>query len=148
MKLCFDTNVVIDILARSEAYPESYYACDIANVRRFESCISATSVTDVAYVLHRFGHSNAAVKRALKRMFELFDVFDVNESDCRSAVDSSMGDLEDALLSIAAQRNGADMLITRDKKGFKRSTVPFMAPKDFVKQFCPPDYEYDLIELA
>lgn len=148
MKLCFDANVIIDIIARAEAFPESYYACDIANVRRFESCISVSSVTDVAYVLHRFGHSKPAVKRALKGMFELFEVFDVNESDCHSAVDSPMSDLEDALLSTAAQRNGVDLMITRDRKDFNRSPVPAMTPKDFVRQFCPPDYEYDLIELG
>lgn len=147
MKLCFDTNVVIDILARVSDYPDSYYSCDIANIRRFDSYIPASSITDIAYVLHRFGLNRTQIRKNLKSIYELFDIFDVNRSDCRIATDSDMSDFEDAVLAAAAQRNNIDMIITRDISDFKRSPVPVITPRDFVKQFCPPDYEYDVINL-
>lgn len=142
MKLCFDTNIVIDILSRSSKYPESYFACDIANLRRFECFIPASTVTDIAYILHRFGQNSEQVRKGMKAVYELFDIFDVNGSDCHIATDSDMFDLEDAVIAASSRRNGIDMIISRDKTGFKRSPVPVISPEDFVDQFCPPDYEY------
>lgn len=144
MKLCFDANVVIDILARSSKYPESYFACDIANIRRFESFIPASTVTDIAYILHKFGRNSDRINKDLKTIYGLFDIFDVNGSDCHIATDSGMSDLEDAVIAASAQRNGIDLIISRDKTGFKRSPVPVISPADFVRQFCPPDYVYDI----
>lgn len=144
MKICFDTNVVIDILARSSKYPESYFACDIANLRRFESYIPASSVTDIAYVLHRFGHSSEQIRKNLKTVYSLFDIIDVNGTDCHRAADSAMEDIEDAVIAEAALRNGIDIIVTRNGSDFKHSPVPIISPKDFVRQFCPPDYEYDI----
>lgn len=146
MRLCFDTNIVIDILARADAYPSSYFACDIANLRRFESFIPASSVTDIAYVLHRCGQGSLRIRKSLKKVYELFDIFDVNRSDCVIATDSDMPDIEDAIIATAALRNEIDLIISRDETGFTRSFVPVMTPSDFVKQFCPPNYEYDSIE--
>ena len=37
-------------------------------------------------------------------------------------------DFEDCLIALAAERVGADYLITRDAKGFARSTVPAVSP--------------------
>lgn len=147
MRICFDTNVVIDILARSSKYPESFFSCDIANLRRFDTYIPASSVTDIAYLLHRFGQDKSHVRKSLKAVYGLFDVFDVNESDCHRATDSEMEDFEDAVIVAAAQRNGIDMIITRNESDFRHSSVPVISPADFVRQFCPPDYEYDLVDI-
>lgn len=37
-------------------------------------------------------------------------------------------DLEDCLIALAAEKAGADYLITRDAKGFSRSAVPALSP--------------------
>lgn len=147
MRICFDTNVVLDIIARPSKYPESYISCDIANLRRFDTYIPASAITDIAYVLHRFGQSKSQVKDNLKIIYGLFDIFDVNGSDSHRAAESDMEDFEDAVIVAAAQRNGIDMIVTRDGSDFRRSPVPVISPKDFVEQFCPPDYEYDAVEF-
>lgn len=147
MKVCFDINVVIDIIARSSKYPESFFSCDIANLRKFDTCVLASSMTDIAYLLHRFGQSKAQVKNSMKAIFALFDMIDVNGSDCCIAIDSAMEDFEDAVVAASSQRNGVDMMITRNVADFKDSPVPAISPEDFVKQFCPPGYEYDAVDM-
>lgn len=148
MKICFDTNVVIDILARASKYPESSISCDIANLRKFDTYVPSSSVTDIAYVLHRFGQSKTQIKDTLTTVCRLFDIIDVNGSDCHVAAESDMSDFEDAVIVAASQRNGIDMIVTRDESDFEYSSVPTISPKDFVKQFCPPHYEYDTADTS
>lgn len=148
MKVCFDTNVVIDIISRYSKYPESYFSCDIANLRKFDTYVPATSMTDIAYLFHRFGQNKAQVKDSLIAIYGLFDMIDVSGSDCRIAIDSAMEDFEDAVIAASSQRNGIDMIITRNVADFKDSPIPAISPEDFVKQFCPPGYEYDAVDIA
>lgn len=148
MKICFDTNVVIDVIARSSKYPESYFSCDIANLRRFDSYVLASSITDIAYLLHRFGKNKSQVKDSLKTIYGLFDIIDVNGSDCHTATDSEMEDFEDAVVVAASQKNGIDMIVTRNESDFKHSPVPIISPANFVKQFCPPNYEYGTVSIS
>lgn len=145
MKICFDTNIILDIYARAEKFPESYFAYDIASIRHFECFISASAVSDVAYLLHRFGKTKAQTKAAMKTLFEMFSIFDTNENDCHQALNSDISDYEDALLSISAQRHMVDLILTRDKHDFEKSQVPFLDPKDFVIQFKPPNYDYAVL---
>lgn len=43
-----------------------------------------------------------------------------------------IADYEDALQAAAAKACGADWLITRDAKGFAKSTVPAVSPSEFL----------------
>ncbi len=47
-----------------------------------------------------------------------------------------------------AQRIRADYLLTRDKTGFVKSSVPVMAPREFLALLKDKyNYEYDMIDL-
>lgn len=142
MKICFDTNIILDIFARAEQFPESVFAYDIASIRCFECFISASTVSDVAYLLHRLGKTKAQAKKTMKTLFEMFSIFDTNENDCHRALESDISDYEDALLSTSAKRHSIDLIVTRDKRDFKNSEVPTLDPGKFVEQFRPPNYEY------
>lgn len=145
MKICFDTNIILDIFARAEQFPESVFAYDIASIRHFECFISASAVTDVAYLLHRLGNTKPQTKKTMKTLFEMFSIFDTNENDCHHALDSDITDYEDALLSTSAERHLIDLIVTRDKRDFKNSEVPILSPDEFVEQFKPPNYEYAVL---
>ncbi len=145
MKICFDTNIILDIFARAEQFPESVFAYDIASIRHFECFISASAVTDVAYLLHRLGNTKPQTKKTMKTLFEMFSIFDTNENDCHRALESDITDYEDALLSTSAERHLIDLIVTRDKRDFKNSEVPIFSPDEFVEQFRPPNYEYAVL---
>lgn len=147
MKVCFDANVVIDMALKDQWFAESYVAYDVAALRKFDACISASSTADIVYVLHRRGLSRGESMEALPMMFQLFDVFDVTEADCRRAYESSMGDYEDALIAFAAERNGVDAIITRNAKDFARSPVKAMTPRAFVDAFKPEGITYEVTDL-
>ncbi len=147
MRVCFDTNVVIDILGASEWLAGSLAAYDVANMRRFDSFIPASAVTDIAYILHRRGMPQQKVREALPALFEMFDVMDVTGADCRNAAASPMDDFEDAVIAASAERNGIDLIVSRDETGFVGSPVARMAPCDFVRQFKGDDLDYAEVDL-
>lgn len=145
MRVCFDTNIILDIFARADQFPESVFAYDIVSIKRFECFISASTVSDVVYLLHRLGKTKAQTKKTMKMLFEMFSIFDTNENDCYRALESDIPDYEDALLSASAQRHSVDFIVTRDKRDFKNSEVPTLDPSKFVEQFRPPNYKYAVL---
>ena len=76
MKVCFDSNVVIDIAAKSEWFLNSYAAYDVAALRKFDACISASSISDIVYVLHRRGLTNTEAVNTVPLLLKAFDVFE------------------------------------------------------------------------
>lgn len=142
MKVCFDSNAVIDIFVKDQWFFDSFAAYDVAALKRFDACISAASTSDIVYVLHRRGLSRKESLNALPSLLDLFDVFDVTAADCRNAEQSFMTDYEDALLAYAAYRNGVDLIVTRNTRDFKDSPVKAISPKEFVALFKPDNIEY------
>lgn len=147
MKVCFDTNVVLDIFARADAFSDSVIAYDVANLRAFETVMPVSAVTDVAYILRRSGMSNVQVRRTIENLMRLFDLYSVTEADCAGAVKSRVEDFEDALMVASAERCSVDCVVTRNEKDFARSSMLIMSPAEFVKRFCPADYHYDVVDF-
>ncbi|WP_350455354.1 PIN domain-containing protein [Slackia heliotrinireducens] len=142
MKICFDANVVIDLFAQTDNVGGAVFSYDVANARRFDACVSASSLSDIAYVLHRRGLEGAKVNRAIEAMFDLFDVIDINGQDGIRALKSPMKDFEDALIAESCARCGVDCIVTRNTKDFRESPVQAMDPATFVEAFKPQGYHY------
>ena len=147
MKICFDANVVIDIIGRPRSFPYSTFAYDVANVRRFEVVIASSTTPTVDYILSKNGFSGRYPCSPIDAMLELFDVIDVAEVDCRSASNNDMADYEDALIAEAALRNGVELIVTRDNRHFKDAPIKALSPEDFVRIFKPDNYDYEVFDL-
>ena len=148
MKVCFDTNVVIDILGQTDDFLDSYAACDICLIRGFTVLIPITSTTDVCYIMPRRDLASGTEARELLSAFlEIAEVIDARAADVRQALASDMPDHEDALLAYMALRQGVDLIVTRNKQGFVHSPVPVMAPSEFVRAFKQVDVDYTVMTL-
>lgn len=148
MKICFDANVVIDIFLASDDLLHSFAAYDIAALCKHDTYVCASSVPTIAYVLHRRGMTNDRLSSLIPAFFELFSVLDTTESDCKKAASNPMGDYEDAVIAESANRNGIDLILTRNVKDFEESPVPALTPTDFVRIYKPSNYEYDTGALS
>lgn len=133
MKVLLDTCIIIDAL--QSRVPHSEYAqkifLDVAS-EKYTGCISAKSVTDIYYLMHRFFHEDKKTRDVLRKLFFLFNIIDTYGSDCLNAVNSDMSDYEDAVMSETAARNGVDYIVTRNIKDYTKSKVKVLNPKDFL----------------
>lgn len=143
MKVLFDVNVIVDLWERSEDFAPSYQAVDIAFNRKFETCITASMVPSIVYLLSaRKILSKREAHWAFGEIMELFDILDTTAADCRLARERGQGDFEDDLISWSAHRCGVDCIVTRNKRDFENSPVPTLTPQEFVDLYKPANIEY------
>lgn len=136
MMITVDTNVIIDALQKREPWSiEAEKIFLMAADRQADFCITATSVSDIHYLIHHYVHNENEVRMILEKLFSLFSIIPVTKQDCLRALSSKMNDYEDALIDATSLSNGSQLIITRNIKDFKNSVIPAMTPKDFLNKF-------------
>lgn len=148
MKVLFDVNVTIDVWGKTEDFAYSFEAMDVAIVREFELCITASMTPSIVYLLSaRKLMSRKKAHEVFGNLASLVDILDVTESDCLRAHETLQGDYEDDLIACSAKRNDVDVIVTRNKRDFAKSPVPALTPEEFVSAYKPVDMEYELVEF-
>ena len=121
MNLLLDTNVLIDYLGRKEPFFLSAQKVVIAGFfGDARLWVPSQSVVDAFYVLSRYVDS-ARLQAAILKALTVIEPVDLTGASLERAARLGWDDLEDCLIALAAERVGADYLITRDAKGFARS---------------------------
>jgi len=132
LRVLVDTNVVLDVLLGRE--PHVRHAAEVfALVERSEvdASLCATTITTVYYLLRQSLEQDDA-RDALRRLLGLFEIAPVNRSVIEQALHSRIADFEDAVLEQAARLVGAEAIITRNTKDFRKSTVKALDPLAFL----------------
>lgn len=136
MKVLIDTNVIIDAITGRTPYNASAEQIFLLAAKdQISATITASSVTDIYYLINKHFHDADKAKQVLRTIFTLFDVIDVGKNDCEKALDLLMTDYEDALLACCAKRTKARYIVTRNTKDFLSSPVQVIMPDDFISRF-------------
>lgn len=134
MKILIDTNVILDIFQKREPFfTDSYQALYKAIKDNTECLISASSITDIFYLLRKSLHSTEQAKEQIEQLSQLVTFADVYGKDIHTALTRSMPDFEDAVVDTVAERNGARYILTRNIKDYSGSIVPAITPTEFLK---------------
>ncbi|WP_425389824.1 PIN domain-containing protein [Ekhidna sp.] len=133
-KVLIDTDVLIDFLA--ERQPHADFAEQIFLVAaREEICLFTTGdiLSNAYYVLRKiFSHSKILAK--FSQLLRYMEVIDINKQVILNAISSGFRDFEDALQNYAAEHSGEiDIIVTRNVKDYKHSSISVMTPLDFSK---------------
>ena len=131
IKALLDTNIVLDIaLARPLFYKEASEVFLLINEKKVQGYISATTITDIFYVLNR---ANIDAISYLKKLLKIVDVLEVNKDIIITALYSGWTDFEDAIQSQVATENQIDVIITRNTKDYKKAKkVRVVTPNEFI----------------
>ena len=134
MKVLVDTNVIIDALTGREPFRETAEQIFMIAANQTEDMyITASSATDIYYLVRKHLHSSEKAKNVMEKLYELFYILDVTSGDCRAALLSDIKDYEDAVVSCCASRNQMDYIVTRNIKDFECSKVSVILPHDFLE---------------
>lgn len=132
MRLLLDTNILIDYFGRREPFFDACNTLRIAEMfHEVELWASAKSFTDVFYVLERYVPADQ-LQQAFLKSRNFLHIASVSAEDVYQAAECGWNDFEDCLVYIAARNIGADCIITRDKGGFARSSIPVASSAEFV----------------
>lgn len=135
MRILIDTCIIIDALQNREPWNQDAQSLFLlAANRRFDGFISAKSVTDIYYLMHRCTHSDKDTRSVLSRLFKLFEIVDTAGTDCKFALSSDVSDYEDAVMIESAVRTQMDGIVTRNVKDYSKSAVTVVTPEELLKK--------------
>ena len=134
MNVLIDTCVIIDALQSRKPFDQDAEAVFLAVAnRRCVGFLTANSVTDIYYLMHKALHSAEKTKKVLSALFSLFELLDTCGIDCRKALASDVSDYEDAVMVEAAARAEIDCIVTRNERDYAGAPMPVYSPKQFVE---------------
>jgi predicted nucleic acid-binding protein len=131
-KVLLDINVVLDVLANRQPFADDSVAV-LARIEKgsLEGFLAAHSVTTLHFLLSkRLG--KAKTRRVLTDLLQLLRIVPLDEDRLRHALGLAWSDFEDAVQAACAEKAEADWLVTRDKRGFKKSAVRPVTPPELL----------------
>ena len=135
MKVLIDTNVILDVLIGRKPHLESSAKILMLCEGKVGGMITVSQTTDIFYLLRKENMSNENSRKILKKLAEKLVVIDVKKEDMEKALNSTVKDYEDALLSVAGIRCNAKYIITRNTKDFKESELEAISPTNFLERY-------------
>ncbi len=131
-RVFLDTNIVLDfLLAREPWSSQATPLWEAIAAQRIQAVISGSTPLIVFYVARKTV-TPAQLKTILRDLLSLLEVAPVDQIALQAGLDLPMDDYEDAVSAACARSCGAEIIITRDLKDFKRGPLPALNPADFV----------------
>jgi len=135
MNLLIDTNVILDVLLKREPYYKDAIKITILSEKGFISgYISASSVTDIFYIVKKELKSKDLAFDLLKNILKIMHVASVTENNIYEALDLQWDDFEDSVQYVAGQNISAKYIVTRNPKDFSDSHIKVLSPEEFINQ--------------
>ena len=132
MKLLIDANIVLDVLqAREPHLRDSALIWKLCETEQAEGWVTALSFANLVYVMRR-ELSPEQVKELLAKLRLIFRFADYTAADMNRAAELCRPDFEDVVQAVTAERLGADCIITRNVRDYKRSPVPALTPAEYL----------------
>ncbi len=132
MRLLIDGNIILDVLQkRIPHYEDSAKIWKMCETDLAEGYVSALTFANLIYVMRK-ELSTEIISETLKLLSLIFRFEDLKASDLTVAADLGWDDFEDAIQSVTAERIGADHIITRNVKDFKKSRIIAFTPTEFL----------------
>lgn len=105
----------------------------MADKKQILLSVSSLTVANTSYALLRQMDSNKA-KSVLRKLRLILNIFSLDDKIIGLALnDESFLDFEHGLQYCTALENRQDLIITRNLKDFKNSTLPAMTAKQFIE---------------
>ena len=132
MKILLDTNIVLDILlAREPFVDEAREIFLLIENQQVEGFVCATTITTIHYLIGR-QKDKASADALVLNLLKLFEVALVDKQILQDASLNNGVDYEDSVIYTSAKYAQVDMIVTRDKRGFKNSEISILKPKEFL----------------
>lgn len=132
VNLLADTNIIIDLLAKREAFfSEAQQLFTLADIKEVKIYISALTFANTYYLLSR--HSKPSEARKILIKFKiLVGVLPVDDKIVGLALVSDFTDFEDGIQYYTALESNLDVIITRNKRDFKHSKLPVLTAAEYL----------------
>ena len=134
INLFIDTDVIIDFLIDRKPYSrEAAIIFTLIDEKKLKGYISSLTFSNLYYVLHKVEPHKKVISK-LDSLSKLLTVLKVDDHMIRNAIDSGFPDFEDSIQYFSAlDCKKIEVIITRNTKDYKYSSLPVMTPGDYLK---------------
>ena len=136
IRILVDTCVILDLALNREGFvQQARELFALANNGEVDCYISAQSIPTAYHYIKKYNHSEQITRQILMIFLDICYSISMTAKDCLWALQSPSSDYEDTILTETANRENIDTIITRDQKGFKKSTISVLTPEEFLKKW-------------
>ena len=136
--ILIDTDVILDFFF--DRVPFSDDALSILNLcenKKIKGFITPVMLSNIYYILRKTAKHEKVIE-SLKNLMNIVDVLIIYRESVLEALHSNFKDLEDALQNYSAEnQKEISIVITRNTKDYKTSTLSVMTPENYLKTFIP-----------
>jgi len=135
MKIFLDTNIILDFYDSSRGhYMPSAIIFDLALKQKIEIYVCAQSFITAFYILRKVYDKNE-LYHSMRTLFSLCNVTPVDASIIEKALRLEGRDFEDTCQYHSFACSEADIILTRDRKGFDDFNVRHISAEEFLNEF-------------
>ena len=132
-KILVDTNVVLDLLSERKGFiEETQIFFTLASQNKIQLFVSTLTFANAYYILANQMKISGAQK-ILRKFKILVDCVSFDEKILELSLDSKFKDYEDSIQYYSALACSADLIVTRNRKDFKLSSLPVLDVKEYLK---------------
>ncbi len=135
MRYMIDTNIILDVFLDQEPFAGASKAVlTLCENRKIHGFVSASSVTDLFYVVRNRLHSTEKAYEALRHVLNIVGILDVTADDVQAAFLKKARDFEDCLLAVCAASGRCGAIITRNTRDFESLGVSVLTPEELLEK--------------
>lgn len=135
MKVFLDTNVVLDFYDESRGhYMPSAIIFDLAVKRKIQLSVCSQSFITAFYLLRKI-YDKDILYDSMRSLFKLCQVTPVDRAVIEKALLREGHDFEDTVQFFSCRTIDADVILTRDKNGFKEFDIRHITAEEFLNEF-------------
>lgn len=132
--ILIDSDVILDFFFDREPFSENaakiLSLCESKEIKGF---ITPVILSNVYYLLRQSAKHDKVIDK-LKALISITELLSINRDSILMALNSEFKDFEDALQNYAAELdNEIDIIITRNTKDYKNSSLGIMTPDNYLK---------------
>jgi predicted nucleic acid-binding protein len=133
-RVLIDTDVILDFFFDRKPFSDSAAkVLSLCESREIKGFITSVIISNVYYLLRQTSTHEKVIEK-LKQLITITEILTTDKEIILKALNSNFKDFEDALQNYSAELNGLiDLIITRNVKDFKHSSLGVMTPDNYLK---------------
>lgn len=133
-KILIDTDVILDFFFDREPFSENAAKIlSLCESKEITGYITPVIVSNVYYLLRQTAKHEKIIEK-LKMLISITEILIISRDSILQALNSEFKDFEDALQNYSAELNKEiDIIITRNTKDYKNSSLSVMTPDNYLK---------------
>jgi len=133
-KVLIHTDVILDLLLDRKPFSDdAANLLSLCELKRIQGFVSPIIISKVYCILRQTAKHEKVIESLLQLM-TIVDVLTIEKATILQALGSEFTDFEDALQNYATETDSnVTIIITRNIKDYKKSTLGVMTPENFLK---------------